>query len=625
MFLWGSYNFKAKQLAEDPNMPVLRYPVYLPPTPAMVASFTTPKTGARLKTESDDADNLLRHIDENRLVVKMIACGQRHIVGLMGLAPRMATGVNAESSTGTDFAVWGMGNNHHGQLGNRVPEYVTTLVRIYVEDLLPPGTSVVSIACGSRHTLIAASNGFVLASGDNTFMQLGTSAQNVGFAHVHGIHNIKRVFAAGNVSFALDRNGQLFSWGEAQHGHLCHGDNGERVDPKTMRNVKTNFEPTLITWFVRHRVIVEDVSVSPTHVVCGSNSGEVYTCGSGTYGKLCTGNIEPRFLPHRVILPERVHPERLSAIAAGADHTLILRESSAVGSVIYHYGRKSNGDSQLVPSILSCPTPLTNVFAGPGTFCAALGVTGHLYVWGYHSNTGVSSGTTAGAVRSEPAIINLLEPFKIRSAAVGGAFIVAVADESHTFTSENKPDRWDIVVAHDDRRRRVGQEESDMTHETGVRLFLSNYLGGDIAAKYITNMPQAAPPTDPDEGMFQRVSMRDIQVGQKVRLWMTDVYALGTVVKIIDKRNTTAHNNNNEDKENKHIQINDDNKPATQYNNGCRVCIHWERDDWHDEEITLYSEDETLHTTNPNRWQPLWFLRDKEDPHKYAKINKNIK
>ncbi|RNE96783.1 uncharacterized protein Tco025E_09648 [Trypanosoma conorhini] len=661
MFFWGNYNFQTPTLVEHPERPALRYPLYVPPAPSMV---TDDGAHARMANGAGDvAGETLRRIDSRHLAVKFLACGQKHLVAVLmpvehnhdaavaaaGARGSVTAAVEATPSSsfvscdhdGKNWLVYGMGSNHSGQLGHRVPEYTTTLTRLYVEGLLSAGTTVSGLACGNKHTLVCMSAGGVFASGDNSCGQLGVTANVSGFAPVAGLAHIKAVYAAGNASFALNNKGELYAWGEAQYGHLCHGDNGERMDARTLQTVKTNVKvPTLVQWFVRHHVVILEVAAARGHVVCRS-SDEVYTCGEGYYGKLGTGNLAPALTPQRVRFPERAHPERLCGIAAGDDHTLVLRDSPVVGAVVYHFGKMGNGDGQLTPIVVTAPASTTRIGAGRGTMSTAVTGDGLLYVWGKHSQPKVSNGTPAEAKRGSAEMVAALTPFLVADAVIGGTFVVALAtscrrpvEAAQTATeptaatngSSNQSHAWDVIVPHDARVDARGTEGAGAKYEEAVEAFIAQYLGPLLGPMYVADMPKAPPPTDRHANAFAPVGAHALTIGQKIRLWMTDVYALGTVVEVLpphtspkrpgvaaaaaptDAAEETDYDGNaaptngpgNEDKND--VAAGGEPKP------GCRLRVEWQRDDWHDEVLTLYSEDETLDPQNPNRWQPLWFL-----------------
>lgn len=676
MFFWGSYNFQEPQLSENPDRPPLRFPGYLPPSPAMLrcsapASQNATSSSSSFQSDAASVQDALRSIRALRMQAHHIACGAKHLVAAVSLVPaaEAAPAGNSEAV----IALYGMGNNEYGQLGHHVANYATTLTHLRLEDLME-GT-VVSVACGARHTIVCTSTGCVYVTGDNSFQQLGLPRQMVkplprggtyapSFTQLKSLAHVKAVYASGNASFALDRRGQVYSWGEAKYGHLGHNDNGERLDTQTLKTVSTNVAtPQLVRWLERHRVTIVEVAVGRSHMVCRSEE-DVYTCGEPFFGKLGHGDIDPRLEPTRVTFPPRKQVERLLNIAAGDDHTLVLKENPLIGTVVYFFGKLNNGDGQLQPTIVQLPTTaVRSVMAGRGTFCAAITQEGQLYVWGKHAYTKVYNGTNAAASRTQPSKVQLLEPYSIGGAVSGGTFMVAYAAtgtvvrpvsdpaaagdgkgevkvegdtaSEETVAATTAARSWDVVVPHNARVGRDGLGDPKEEYEEGLRALLRQYLGPALGNAYVAQLPAAPPRTAAPVYQFDHIAVKDLRCGQKVRLWMTNIYALGTIVdELADQRRGASSSHVGEAstssgaaatvdpsepfQRDKRSQTGaaapsgaaaeedaDGHSPSSP--KGKRVKVEWQRDDWDDEVVTLYSEDETLDEENANRWQPFWF------------------
>ncbi|MFD1907192.1 hypothetical protein ACFSQ7_29165 [Paenibacillus rhizoplanae] len=73
----------------------------------------------------------------------------------------------------------------------------------------------VSVSGGSAHGIAAWSDGTVTGWGDNKFGQVGdgTSINQYIPRQVEGLSGIVQVAAAGRVSFALSRDGEVWGWG----------------------------------------------------------------------------------------------------------------------------------------------------------------------------------------------------------------------------------------------------------------------------------------------------------------------------------------------------------------------------------------------------------------------------
>ncbi|KAI5691468.1 Regulator of chromosome condensation [Leishmania braziliensis] len=679
MFFWGSYNFQEPQLSENPDRPPLRYPGYLPPSLAVLRRSTPAKPNATatssLQSDVASVQETLRSITAMRMQVHHIACGVKHLVAAVSLVPVAEAALAGNGKT--VIALYGMGNNEYGQLGHHVANYATALTHLHLEDLME-GT-VVSVACGARHTIVCTSTGCVYVAGDNSFHQLGLPGQMVkprprggtyapSFTQLKNLAHVKAVYASGNASFALDRHGQVYSWGESRYGHLGHNDNGERLDMHTLKTVSTDVEtPQLMRWFERHRVMIVKVAVGRSHVVCCSEE-DVYTCGEPLFGKLGHGDIDPRLEPTRVEFPPRKQAERLLDIAAGDDHTLVLKENPLIGSVVYFFGKLSNGDGQLRPTIVQLPTTaVRSVMAGRGTFCAVITQGRELYVWGKHAYTKVYNGTNAAASRTQPSKVQLLEPYAIDGVVSGGTFVVAYAGagtvmrpvldpaaagngkgamkEGDDTTNEEAvavtraARSWDVVVPHDARVGRDGLGDPEELYEEGLRALLRQYLGPALGNAYVAQLPVAPPRSSAPVYQFDHIAVKDLSRGQKVRLWMTNIYALGTIVdELADQppgasscqaRETSTssaatavvpHTPSQHDERSQAaastqpgVTVEEDaDKDSSASPKGKRVKVEWQRDDWSDEVVTLYSEDETLNEENANRWQPFWFEQNPE-------------
>lgn len=638
MFLWGGYSFQMPQQAEHPDRPALKFPMYCPPPPDLLPPGAATAEGGALHEAAQCKP----------LRIKLAACGLKHAVLVVDtLDADLAINQKAGGAAAThpSSRVFGLGSNHCGQLGRYVPTYTTTLTDLQLHTVMEG--DVVSVACGQRHTLVCTSSGCVYATGDNSYGQLGLTTPGVlktsagvnggsayadAFVQISGLVHIQQVYANNNASFALDSRGQVYAWGDAQYGHLGLNDTGERLHSSTLKIVRENVgSPQPVARLARHRVTVVDVAVGKAHLVCRSEE-DVYTCGEGYFGKLGHGDVLPQLEPMRVVFPPRKQVEKLLGIAAGDAHTLVLKENPAIGTVVYFFGRLSNGDGQLSPLIIPMPTaaPIRAVRAGRGNQCFALDTDGALYVWGKHAYSSMSNGSNASATRGAPVVVETLLPYAITDVVVGGTFAVAIAnpdtpprkhhelDGDATAVAGNEEGvsfaSWDVVVPHDVRVSRSKSEgDTEEQYEQGVKSFLAQFYGDVLGAAYAARLPVAPVLTVKAKYAFDRIGAHRLAVGQKVRLWMSNLYAIGTVIALpasvsMEKADTRVNGADIMDNCHTPLTVRDNGEEVGDHG-GCRVLIEWQRDDWGDEEVTLYSDDETLAEDNGNRWQPFWFER----------------
>lgn len=695
MFCWGGYSFQSTSSADLPDKPPLRYPVYVPPPPHL-ASLSHPESGSAEPAEL--CASMVDDIHRQRIKVHHLACGNRHALAVISIIAE-SNDSDLLATEVTPPVLVGIGNNQHGQLGPHIPGYTTTLTPLKLEQRFFSSSKsttvgaegvIASIACGHSHSLVLTRQGDVFACGSNEKGQLGTGnvsaagkagLSDTDFKLLHFSLPIQRVFASGNVSYAIDTSHRLYSWGDPQFGQLALGEDGERIDVHTLKSVIEPVRtPTLVEWFSSRHISITQVSAGKNHMACSSKDGELYTVGTGTFGKLGVGDTERKLLPSRVSFPSK-HPEELIDFACGDEHTLVLRKSPLVGSVVYFFGKCSNGDGQLTPTIVTFPawstpspaapllsayyhyqgasapsTSIVKVYAGKGTQCAAVSRTGVVWVWGKHSQTSVANGTPASVGKTLPSVVTSLLPFSIEGLSLGGTMLIAHAShrkplvmDGESLLNQESMDSippaydyvkkgWEVAIPHDDRvglatgRAIPLGDTVALQYEAGVREFLTQYFGGatgfarhrlqthqvdlsrleglihdgSFAAAYIAQLPEAPPLRPLARSKFARKRTRELMVGDKIRVWMSDVYALGTVAEILEKENKVV----NEYEE--IVKEGDFKREQSPFSAGVRLRVDWLRDDWAEEVLSLYSDDETMASGNVNRWQPLWFEKNED-------------
>ena len=124
-----------------------------------------------------------------------------------------------------DGTVWGWGAGGNGQLGNNSSNDSTSPVQ--AANL----SSVISIACGTKHSLALKSDGTVWAWGDNYLNQLGNGSILGGSNSPSQVPNLSGICALGagpetNSSLVAKSDGSFWGWGSNNNGQLGSGGNG---------------------------------------------------------------------------------------------------------------------------------------------------------------------------------------------------------------------------------------------------------------------------------------------------------------------------------------------------------------------------------------------------------------
>eukprot|EP00758_Cryptobia_borreli_P018210 Tbor_TRINITY_DN6583_c0_g1::TRINITY_DN6583_c0_g1_i1::g.7410::m.7410/K11494/RCBTB; RCC1 and BTB domain-containing protein len=540
-------------------------------------------------------EKIIRNVDSEKSLfndtfgqseVQMIACGGGHIIACI-------SGV-----------LYGMGNNRSRQLGSSSPVFDSIP---YFRDLkLSPSildSPIRQIACGRRHSLILTEKGNVLSTGDNSFNQLGHTNKAKDWSPVRVGGKVVQIACGQFTSFALTSEGHVYSWGKSEGLCLGHPMEAiEKIHPTTLLPIFVPIEfPTRIEALARRRVKVVDISVGNDHFVCRTDDDDVYTCGTNSYGRLGTGNVQDHPTPYRVKFDDRGQSEKVIQVAACATSTVVLKHNQDFGSVLYYFGKGIAGEGYLTPEIIDAPNNLVRIIGGHSSSCYySLTTEGKVYAWGSHTIV-PSLMLLNDCNRNSPSSVDVLDHICIKDISItGGQVILVTADKGATLrkyegdaAKANAALLKDIIVPRDKRLRITHLSSGVDTYEEHMSIFMKLLLGESEGQAHFDSIEKAPPLPDIVKPSIVKKGTSAIRVGSKVRLWMTDVYALGKISRI----NTAAGTA--------------DEKVHMDSHNGSKnhsFEVTWERDDWDPEDIDLYSEDETLCEDNPNRWQKSWFL-----------------
>lgn len=146
--------------------------------------------------------------------VKYIAAGTRH-----------AAAIDTEGRVLT----WGFGGDWYkggGQLGHGSLDSLSKPK--YIEWLREYGAKIKSVSCGNSHTIFLTTDGEVLSCGVGEYGRLGTgsSSNSTTPSSLSSLLNetIVQVAAGNSHSIALDKNGNMYTWGRNDAGQLGHSD-----------------------------------------------------------------------------------------------------------------------------------------------------------------------------------------------------------------------------------------------------------------------------------------------------------------------------------------------------------------------------------------------------------------
>eukprot|EP00744_Colponema_vietnamica_P013194 GILI01018500.1.p1 GENE.GILI01018500.1~~GILI01018500.1.p1 ORF type:complete len:608 (+),score=99.26 GILI01018500.1:77-1900(+) len=536
-------------------------------------------------------------------------------------------------------SLYGMGVNMSHQLGGgAMPSQLNTLRELALTATsMGLSAPIIKVACGRKHTMALTANGEVYTTGDNTFNQLGHSNRRGDWAAVRvGTNNVVQIAAGGDSCFALTGEGHVFSWGRGESLALGHPITRiEALHPTTLLPIFLNIDtPTRIEGFVTRRVKIIEISVGTEHAVARDDK-DVFTFGQNSFGKLGTGDVQDQLTPFRVPFPEKKTVERLMQVMAAGRTTLVLKHNPDFGTITYIFGKEGGSqDGTLVPRIIGdAPLSIARLCGGGygASIYSAITAEGHLITWGHSSTMASMLRTNEAPAMSPSPVTHINDKVVVRDAAfAGGHLSVVVADVEETVARMPKDTlKRDIVVPYDKRiaLTHLVQKQVDI-HDEVLATFYRQLLGEVDGASYVAAM-EKPPPYDPNalKPKIVKQGTKALHQGSRVRVWMTDVYALGTVTNAnpLDiksphlgeasanpqrsPKNQALGSFNSTQLEEQTLETADSSHKIR--NNHFEVT--WLRDDWDPEIIELYSDDETLDEENANRWQKLWFLGAPED------------
>ena len=174
----------------------------------------------------------------------------------------------------------------------------------------------VAIDAGWMHTLALKADGTVWAWGGNRYGQLGdgTAVDSPCPVQVTGLQEVKAIAAGGVFSMALKRDGTVWAWGDnyTRECGICETTQVPVVEPVQIEELSD--------------VIAIDAGVQ--HGVALKPDGTVWCWGLGLFGILGQGagdTYTSSCVPLKI-----VNLSSVTAIAAGADHTLALLSDGTV-------------------------------------------------------------------------------------------------------------------------------------------------------------------------------------------------------------------------------------------------------------------------------------------------------
>jgi alpha-tubulin suppressor-like RCC1 family protein len=226
--------------------------------------------------------------------------------------------------------IYSFGYGKRGQLGHGDQED-QTLPKL-IEAMR--GKRVVQVSAGANHSLVLTESGAVFSFGHGAWGQLGhgnRERQNLPklIEAMRG-KRVVQISAGWRHNLVLTESGEVYSFGWGYYGRLGHGDTEKQTLPKLMEALQGK------------RVV--QVSAGCMHSLVLTASGEVYSFGAGYYCRLGHGDEENQTLPKLI---EALRGKKVVQVSACSSQSLVLTESGEVYSFGHgSYGKLGHGDTE---------------------------------------------------------------------------------------------------------------------------------------------------------------------------------------------------------------------------------------------------------------------------------------
>jgi alpha-tubulin suppressor-like RCC1 family protein len=262
-----------------------------------------------------------------------------------GPVTQAAAGSTFSLAITTTGQLYAFGNNRQGQLGNTTnfetvePNPTPTLVTL--PELSAP---VAQVAAGGFFSLAATTTGQLYAFGENFDGQLGISPTGVDaptptLVPLPEAAGAVTAIAAGySFSLVATSSGELYAFGENDHGQLGNADNDRPLEPHPT--------PTLVT-LPGEVGPVTQVAAGSDHSLALTSSGQLYTFGWNRFGQLgiTTNSGTPTANPTPTLVTLPGARGRVVRIAAGAEYSLALTSTGQ----LYAFGSDYYGELGFPP------------------------------------------------------------------------------------------------------------------------------------------------------------------------------------------------------------------------------------------------------------------------------------
>lgn len=337
--------------------------------------------------------------------------------------------------------VYSWGNNNWSQLGvgEDTGSYYDSPLAVDTSGVLKD-KKIVKMSSGDYHSLAIDKEGQIYSWGNNSFGQLGNnltkksgSPVKVDTSGVLKDKKIVEVSAKSSYSLALDSEGQVYSWGDNGYGQLGNNSNVNSRVPVKVDN----------SGGLKDKKIVQ-LSAGYNHSLVVDTEGQVYGWGNNRFGKLGNGLTSSSRIPVKVDTSDVLKNKKIIQVSGGYSQSLALDSEGHVYSWGYNFhgqlGNNSNVNSSLpvgvdTSSVLK-DKKIIQIDTGYNN-SMAVSSDGQVYAWGFNERGQLGSGSVEGAYIRTPVKVDTSGVLKNKAVVQidsGTHHVVAVDSDGKTYS-----------------------------------------------------------------------------------------------------------------------------------------------------------------------------------------------
>jgi len=314
---------------------------------------------------------------------------EESLLEFQGELEKVITGGDHSFGITSTKRVFSWGYNAYGQLGDGLTTNRYIPIEITSRFGLLIGETIMDISVGDVHTFAITSYRRVFAWGNNDYCQLGDGtniqrASPVTISFDLAIDDmIIKIITHKLHSFAITKNGKVFSWGANYNGQLGNGNNLLTMIPT---EITTNFD-------LSQGEKITKIVLGKFYSLAISSSNRVFSWGYNQHGQLGDGSFEKRNLPLDITGNFNLNiGETIIDLSAANNHSLAVSSTGRVFSWGFNqYGRLGDGTYQNKNTPvditeefdLSSNETITKVLAGEH-HSLALSSNNRIFAWGYN-------------------------------------------------------------------------------------------------------------------------------------------------------------------------------------------------------------------------------------------------